>query len=182
MCLCLQATFVMLKELETKPNKRYKTKSSLRNPNNLLLEYRILQALTYNVNQIFGLTALPFNGLVGQFVIFSLVTLIRDWADLDLYSIYVLAAASFMSIVFWSFLLELGGQNDDLCKQVLKSWKNVQFQDSFQAKYFFKMRKACPRIQIGVPGTFTIKRKTVLNFIKGISRGTFRALVALKSA
>jgi hypothetical protein len=171
----------MLKEVEIK-NKRYRTKSFLRSPKNLLLEYRILQALQYNVNQVFGLTVLPFNALVGQFVIFSIVTLIRNWDDLDVYSIYVLAAASFMCITFWSFLLEVCGQQDSLCKQVLKSWKNAQFHNSFEAKYFFKMRKACPIIQIGVPGTFTIKRKTVLNFMKGISRGTFRALMALKSA
>jgi hypothetical protein len=171
----------MLKELEIK-NKRYKTKSSLRSPKNLLLEYRILQTLHYNVNQVYGYTALPFNALIGQFVVFNIVTLIRNWADLDVYSIQVLGATSFIGGVFWSSVLEVCGQQDSLCKQVLKSWKNVQFHNSFEAKYFFKMRKACPIIQIGVPGTFAIKRKTVLSFMKGISRGTFRALMALKSA
>jgi hypothetical protein len=42
------------------------------------------------------------------------------------------------------------------------------------------MRKACPLMAIGIPGTFTVKRKTVLGFMKGISKGTFRAIIALK--
>jgi hypothetical protein len=173
----------MLKEMEVSQqskNKKYTTQSSLRTPNSLLLEYRLLETIIFYTNDMVGRMALPFNALIGQFAIFSIVTLIRDWGTLDSSSIYVLSGTSSVLMIFWIFVLELCGRESSIGRRILKSWKLLKFQSSSEAKYFHKIRKAYPLIQIGVPGLFTFKRKTVLSFVKGISRGTFRALMALK--
>jgi hypothetical protein len=172
----------MLRELEITSNnpKRYKTKLSLRRPDTLLLEYRLLETIVFNANELYGHYTLPTNALVGQFVIFANVTMIRDWVELDGYSICVLSATSLVIMCFWVTVLEVCGKEYSMGMRVLKSWKYLKFQSSVEAKYFHKVKKTCPVIQIGLAGFFTVKRKTVLNFMKGISRGTFRALIALK--
>jgi hypothetical protein len=142
--------------------KRYKTHDSLRTPNILLLEYRILHRMHIGVNAVLGTTLLPFNALLGQFIIFCYLTLIRDWKKLDFYSICILSAASFSCMVFWIVALELTGQQHIKSRRVKDSWRLLKFDSSWEAKYFYKMRKICPVIHIGIPGTFTIKRKTVL--------------------
>jgi hypothetical protein len=160
--------------------RRYKTRGSLRCPDTLLLEYRIMEQTHFNINAVLGRPLLPCNALIGQFVIFSQITLIRDWNKLDFYSIYVLAASSSTSMILWIIALEICGQQNSKCKEVMDSWRFIKFQNSSEAKYFYKMRKICPVIHIGILGTFTVKRKTVLTFAKGISRGVFKELLALK--
>jgi beta-lactamase superfamily II metal-dependent hydrolase len=83
----------------------------------------------------------------------------------------------FMS--FWIVNLEVFGKMQSMAKTVIKSGKNLRFRTSSEAKYFHKVRKSCPVLSFGELNTFTVKQKTVLNFVKGISKGTFRALIAL---
>jgi hypothetical protein len=160
--------------------KNYKTLPSLRRPNTLLLEYRVIEQGHFQANAVLGRAVLPTNALIGQFVIFCNLTLIKDWTKLDFYSICVLLGSTVLFTVFWILTLELCGHYHSKCKMVLNSWRFLKFSNSSEAKYFFKMRKACPLMAIGIPGTFTVKRKTVLGFMKGISKGTFRAIIALK--
>jgi hypothetical protein len=133
---------------------------------------------------VYGGYALPTHVLVEQLVIFSNVTMIREWTELDVYSnsISVLAGATYVILSFWIIVLEVCGKGHSIGKKVLKSWRNLKFQSSSEAKYFHKVRKSCPVIYFGAPNTFRIRRKTFLNFVKGISRGTFRALIALKKS
>jgi hypothetical protein len=175
----------MLRQLEvarvaTNSPKLCQTKPALRRQETLLLEYRLLETIVFNVNELYGKYMLPSNALVGQFVIFANVTMIRDWVELDEYSICVLSATSLVIMSFWVIVLEVCGKEYSMGMRVLKSWKYLKFQSSVDAKYFHKVKKACPVIQIGMAGFFTVKRKTILNFMKGITRGTFRAVIALK--
>jgi hypothetical protein len=172
---------VILGELElSTTNKRYKSRAFLRRPNTLLLEYRILESIHAHVNAWLGPAFLPMNALMGQFVIFCNVTLIQNWKELDFSSKFVLSETTVVLTVFWTFVLEMCGQQYSKCRKVLDSWRFLKFAKSSEAKYFFKIRKTCPVMSFGVAGTFTIKRKTVLSFVKGVSRGTFRALMTLK--
>jgi hypothetical protein len=152
----------MLRELEvtTKFQKRYQGIPLLRRPLSLLLEYRLLEAITFNANKLYGGYALPTHALVGQLVIFSNVTMIREWTELDVYSISVLAAATYVILSFWIIVLEVCGKGHSIGKMVLKSWRNLKFQSSSEAKYFHKVRKSCNVIYFGVPNTFRIRCQT----------------------
>ena len=44
-----------------------------------------------------------------------------------------------------------------------------------------KFAKSCLSISFGKSGVFLVRKKTVLNFIQGILRGTFRAVSVLKT-
>lgn len=59
----------------------------------------------------------------------------------------------------------------------MKSWKEIYFKDKKEAKWFSKFRKARKELELGKKGVLTFKRLTVLKFLRGIIKGTFRALL-----
>ncbi len=74
-------------------------------------------------------------------------------------------------------MLEISGRIHEDAKKTIKSWKNIEFSSLHERKYMSRFRKCCRPLKLGIEGTFTIKRLSVLKFMRAIIKGTFRALV-----
>jgi len=160
--------------------RKYITKPDLRIPYNLIGEYRKLDVLQRNMNDLTGPLLVPFNALIMQFLVFAIFTLIRHRHERNLAATLILECAFIGFAIFWSLVLEIAGRHHVADKKVLKSWSFANHGSKFDAKYIMKVRKGMRPMAFGTYGTFIIKRLTILKFFRRVIGGTFRALVALQ--
>jgi hypothetical protein len=163
---------------EFRPNQsRYRTINALRKPMNLVLEYRMVEILHKLGMSTFGSLLLPFHILMGQFILFSNVSALRGGKDFDFNFIIL----SFYAQAAWFCVLEFGGRFHKNSTKTVKSWKYFNFKTKAEAKYMSKFRKACVPLCLEAKGVFSVKRLSVLKFIRSVVRGTFRAVLTLNS-
>jgi hypothetical protein len=144
---------------------------------NLVLEYRAVEILHISGISTFGSLFLPLHVLLGQFILFSNVSALRGGKDFD----YNFVILSFYAQAAWFCVLEFGGRFHKNSTKTVKSWKCLAFKTKAEAKYMSKFRKACVPLKIETKGMFSIRRLTVLKFVRSVVRGTFRAVLTLKS-
>lgn len=81
--------------------------------------------------------------------------------------------------IIWAWILEICGRYNAESKKTLDSWKFLEHRGKEEKKLMSKVRKSCRPFSFGEKGIFVIKRMTVLKFLRGIVKGTFRALLTL---
>jgi len=168
---------LILKEL--RPNKaNYVTFNHLRTLKYLLPTYRSLEVLHLNVNSIVGLAFIPEQTLVTQLALFSICTMISRWNELDVITTMLLFTWTAGFLVIWSTALEAAGLLHMEGRRLLLSWKHWNW-NAHDKKVMSKFRKSCRPIGLRVGSYHIIKRTSVLSFLRGIVRGTFRALLTI---
>jgi hypothetical protein len=155
----------------------YRTSNRMRRFENFSTEYRTLELLHKQAMSIFGVMIIPEQNLVGQFVLYSNYTLIKYWNELDFTIKCVITMMDLTVLCFWFIILEVCGRFYMEAAKSLKSWKLLPVRNRMEAKYLSKFRKASRPLVIGFGEVFKIKRLTVLKFLRGIVKGTFRALL-----
>lgn len=88
---------------------------------------------------------------------------------------------SILAQCIWFIGLEVTGRIDLYGKRVLRSWKYIEHQNNDDRKYMNKFRKGCRPLAWGVEGVWVVKRLSVLKFLMAVVKGTFRAILALKT-
>jgi hypothetical protein len=159
---------------------KYRTSCKMRRIDNFPLEYTILQLLHKQGMEFYGFLLIPTQTLVGQFILYSNYTLIRHWNELDVTMKYLIMMIDLTVICIWNAILEVSGRFHMDATKSLKSWKLLTVRNKMETKYLSKFRKAARPLAIGFGEVFKIKRLTVLKFIRGIVKGTFRALLTIK--
>jgi hypothetical protein len=134
---------------------------------------------------VFAKAMLPYNAIIGQIIIYINFTLIRHWDQQTWDSLICLLLMSFSALFIWSFILETCGRVHGKGKAVLKSWHKlnnlcINTSDHGNIKYILKTAKSLKPLCVGCPGYFTIRPRTLMNFLRGIVRGTCRAIIVLK--
>lgn len=121
---------------------------------------------------IFGPTFIPFQSIVMQFSLFSNWMLLNYWGTLGILRlVLILMEAGLIS--FWTIILEFGGRFYEASKRNKESWRQL----GEQSKFVRKWRKSVRHLYAGYEGYHVIRRLSVLKFLKGIVRGTFRILL-----
>ena len=93
---------------------------------------------------------------------------------------FMLASLTISLQVIWSLTLELCGRFHNDSKQTLGSWKLMNFSSGLERRLMMKYKRSCKPLVVGKEGVYTIKRLSVLKFIRGNIKATFRALLTLR--
>jgi hypothetical protein len=158
----------------------YRTSHKMRRVENFPTEYRTLELLHKRGIAFYGLIIIPAQTLFGQFILYSNYTLIRHWNELGIVMKYLILFIDLTVIFFWNVTLEACGRFHMDATKAQKSWKLLPVRNNKEAKYLSKFRKSSRPLAIGAGEIFKIKRLTVLKFLRGIVKGTFRALLTIK--
>ncbi|CAL8140535.1 unnamed protein product [Orchesella dallaii] len=159
---------------------KYIAIEALRKPENLVLTWRSIQLILNAVNSILRYHYFPLQAILTKISVFCNVTLVLYWERLNLISKLVMIAASVLATVGWSLVLKYGGMIFKTGKGVVNSWKLNRFPDRQTRAYMKRFKRSCKPIFIGADGVYVIRPASVLNFLRGNTRGTMRALLSLR--
>jgi len=158
----------------------YKTIDTLRTVRNLPSAYRALELYHKVTMEFIGCHIIPVELVIDQLALTCNFILIRHGTKLSLVPFVM---ASFWALVFqsfWIIFLNLSGLFLKHSTETIESWKYLSFSSSKDEKCFKRFRKSCRPLKIGHGRYYSIKRITVLTFLRGIMRGTFRAVLTLR--
>ncbi|CAL8085930.1 unnamed protein product [Orchesella dallaii] len=158
---------------------QYKTLDSLRTPKNLMATFRSFQLLHQIAMSCFGVFIVPCQTTFSNLILFSNFMFIRHRAELQPETNCMLIGWSTLCLLFWMYVLELGGRLHSRGREVLKSWKFHNFGDKNVNRCMSKFRKSCRPLALNFGRTYVIRRLSVLKFIRGLTVGTFRLLLAV---
>ncbi|CAL8125335.1 unnamed protein product [Orchesella dallaii] len=157
----------------------YESPPELRQPENLILAYRSLQILQQVINELVGKFIVPTQTMVTKLVVLSTYMVIKHGDTMETASMAVILTWSGMAGLFWSLTLMMGGHLHVYGERVIKSWKYHQWDNKYDKKLMGKFRKSCKPLMLNFGKAYRIRRLTVLKFIRSLSRGILRALLAL---
>ncbi|CAL8085927.1 unnamed protein product [Orchesella dallaii] len=158
---------------------QYKTKNSLRTPKNLMVTFRSFQLLHQIGMACFGVFIVPCQTTFSNMILFSNFMFIRHRAEMQPETNGLLVIWSTLCLLFWMVVLELGGRLHSRGREMLKSWKLHDFGDKSVNRCMSKFRKSCRPLAIHYGRTYVVRRLSVLKFIRGLTVGTFRLLLAV---
>lgn len=87
----------------------YKSNSTLRQPNNLMMAYRTAQILQGRVLSLSAVFMLPTQAIVYKLVVFTSYMLFKHGNEMDKMSIAVLISWGGAAMTFWCIVLLMGG-------------------------------------------------------------------------
>lgn len=162
--------------------KSYRAISKLRNSPFIMLEWRIVQIIQLQVNNVLGPALFPVHSLFVKLVVFSLYMIIQRGREISYAVKLITQIFAIMSITFWGSVLFLGGTVHLSGQRILKSWKYHKWRNlsNRERKILSRFRKSCYPLSIGCGRAYVIRRVSILKFFRQISIGLFRSLLALK--
>lgn len=156
---------------------KYTTENRLRTIPNIQIMFRGLQILHSHAMKVLGLLLLMVNGYAMFTTMFCNAVLILYSSRLSLMSRVQLTMMCFSMLLYWLFVLELGRYFFAKGSKTIGSWKGNKWgNDNKQMK---KFQRSCKPILICCGSEFVIRRATVLVFLRGVVRGTFRSLLLI---
>lgn len=170
-------TYFLAKELHLNKSK-YKTVSKLREMESIMHIYRSFQVLHANVMFVMGILLVSCNIVFMSSVMWANFTLARYWENFALLIKVPLLLGSPTLTLFWMIVLDIGRILGSGSKKVLVSWKMHSWNTNRSRKLMSKFRKSCKPIMLCYGLQFIVGRRSVLKFLKGVVRGTMRALLA----
>jgi len=154
----------------------YKSRESLRSAEKLFLEYRAMDLLLMKMTIVLGPLIIPVQAVITNLSLFCNYTIIREWDQLDKTTVVILLFWTSGVLVCWLGVLEVGGWLNSGGSKILQSWKHFNW-PALERKILNKQKKACRPYAVRVQSYYCIKRLSILKFLKGIVKGTFRALL-----
>jgi hypothetical protein len=181
--LLLSYSFIVITILTKDLNTRksiFDSIPSLRAPYNLTRVYRTTELLHKYSMLYVGPVILPLQTLLSQLILTCNYMLIAKSDIVSTVIKYILIYWSLFGMLAWLTFLSLAANVNTYGKSTIKSWKFLKVENKTERKYISKFAKSCKPMCWGKQGFILIRKKTVLKFIQGIVRGTFRAVIALK--
>jgi len=121
---------------------------------------------------------IPAQTIITQVALFCICMCVRIWNELDRITRSILMDSTSGALLVWSVALELSGRLELGSRRLLRSWKNWNWSVA-DKKLLSKFRKSCRPICMRAGSYHVIQRTSVLKFLRGIVRGTFRALLTI---
>lgn len=162
---------------------RYSTQNELREISNLFLVWRSLQCLVLSFTRSIGLFIVPLQMIFMQLSLFAIVMMFLHWKALHVTTKAMLVLVSSIATVGWIIFLRFAAMVFQHTKGTLGSWKLSRFEDKQSIRlYAKKFKRSCKPLSIGTEGFYHVRPVSVLNFLRGLCRGTVRALLSLQKA
>lgn len=177
---CFYVTIIYTVELNLslKPNK-YRACNSLRNDlEKFFLVFRAFQVLHQYLLAVYGLMLLIFQRAFMYMVSICNVVLFCYWDEMEPFARAPVLAGMLLSLTAWTLVLEFGRIMFSRGTKTVNSWSSRDWKTVRDKRLIKKFKKSCKPLLLGCGTVFVIKRATILNFSRGVARGTMRLLLA----
>lgn len=166
-----------------KQARSYKAASKFRNPPLFQIEWRTVQILMLNINDMFGILMVPIQCVILQLVVYCAVLLSRRCNDMHFTTIVMYIGWSIIFGGFWSMVLLGGGYLHYFTDKIVKSWKYHSWAGlrSREKRIIAKFRKSCRPLAIAFETTFVVKRLSVLKFLRKLITCILRSLLTFRT-
>ncbi len=145
-----------------------------------MLAYRTAQFYIDKTLSTVTLFMFPTQTIVYKLVVFTSYMVLKYGKEMDIISVVILVSWSFFGATYWCSTLLMGGKLHSQGKRILLSWKfHNKWPDKKTKKLMGTFGKSCKPFQFCFGKTYVIKRLTVLKYIRSLSRGILKALLAL---
>jgi len=158
----------------------YKMNNSLRTAANIRHAYRSFQILSANTFCFLGIFLIISQATFTWVAVYANFVLIRFWSQLHIGSKAILLSSSVLATGFWVVMLEYGKLLFTKGKRVLGSWKGNKWGSVRENREMRRFIWSCQPITFSYGRQYVIKRVHLLLFLRGVTRGTFKALLAAK--
>jgi len=159
----------------------YRTSNTWRRMDNLIIQYKSTQIIHEHFMKILGFLLAPIHAVITNLILFCNYIVIRHRHEVHPSLVAMLMIWSIFGTVFWSILLKIGGLAFLHGKKVLHSWMVHDWGTSFNNRLMMRFRLSCKPFMINYGSTYVITRVSVLKFLKGGTKGTFKILLTLGS-
>jgi len=173
-------TPILIRELRRGRPNTYRMEDTLRRPENIRHVYRSLQVLHANALCFMGFFIVICNALFMATSIYWIFVLVRYWEKLQLISKAQIVIWSVVFMGAWTFVLELGRFLFSKGNKVLGSWKGGNWGSVRENRLMKKFHRSCKPIVLSYGRQFVVGKVSVLVFLRGVTRGMFRALLTTK--
>jgi len=179
---CLFSYFLVsfstiLQEFILNSRRNYIAKNTLRTLPHILREYKSLEILQKQAAELYGFMFTPLQFLIGKCILYVIYTLLKHGGDIPSSLKLLIALCGINLLIIWPIILETCGKLHRHGCAIISSLRFLNC--GRHRKYISRFKKRCRPICIGTPYFLTVKRLTVLKFLKGVIRGTLRMLLAL---
>ncbi|CAL8125320.1 unnamed protein product [Orchesella dallaii] len=159
--------------------KTYASCEALRKPPMLIMAYRTLQILQLKTTLVIGRLLIPTQTIALKLAVFSTFMIVKNGHRMRGTTVAMMIGWVVASVLIWSLVLLMGGYLHEYGIRGLKSWKYHQWESREERQVMSKFRKSCTPITLNFGKTYVIRRLTVFKFIRQITRGVFRTLMAM---
>lgn len=166
-------------QLDLKPKSRYVITPQFRKPRNIMLGYRVTQVMHQLTMYVVCHILVSTQSITTNLFVVSMYTLIRDGDRMNLFTKVNLFMWGSATAVYWCFILHFGGYVYLQGGNILKSWKRHDWGNRYHNRLMGKFRRSCRPLTISYQKMFTMRKLTMLRFVRGLTRGIFRMLLAL---
>ncbi|CAL8143290.1 unnamed protein product [Orchesella dallaii] len=178
----IQLLPLLQNELFVGSKRTYKTKTTLREMANTLVEIRAITILIALLNQTGGILLLPASFLIGNSAVLANTIIIRYWKSMAGVTKLICIVATITMQICWIILVDLCRRLSKYSKLLLQSLQRREWGSKQNYLYVRKWGISCKPYRIAYGKLFIIRRKSVLTFVKNVYRKTFKALAALQKA
>lgn len=163
---------------------RYKVSNRIREIPTIIYYHRALELFQKLVMDSVGILLPVAHWIVIKLCLYSQVTLILKWHQLDKLTIAMLMFCWTSGQSMWLFALHFCGRVMKESEKTILSWKTplgINWGSVEDAHYMSKFRKSCKPMVINYQHLIVLKRSSILKFLKTVCRGTLRALLMMSA-
>ncbi|CAL8072496.1 unnamed protein product [Orchesella dallaii] len=164
-------------EIRLGHRKRYKTIDLLREQRHLVVNYKMVEIFVKCMNVEIGFTFVALQLLFTQITLFCNVTLIFQWAEVQINTKLLLTFLAGFATFGWACFLYVAGIQYGYSEKAIQSWKLEYWSTRKERLYIQRVKRSLRPFSFGDGKRFVIKPITVLKFVKSVSQNTFRSLI-----
>ena len=122
---------------------------------------------------------IPDQTIVTKLLTVSVYTIVRHGKEMSEIYLALFTIWGFIPVLRIVGVLVVGGLLEKYGVKVLESWKYHDWGNKRDKKLMGKFRKSCKPLTLHYQKIYTVKRLTVLKFLRGLTRAIMRVLLAL---
>lgn len=147
----------------------------------LILHYRSMQLFFQTAMLFIGPFLVPFQTICLTCSVFCNSMLIKYWNydNWESATKFVILFWAMSMMAGWACVLIFGGSLHRNGMKVLVSWKNHDFGSKYKNQLMKKIAASSQPIMLNYGNCFVIRKGTILNFFRLISRGTVKMLLVI---
>lgn len=180
----LSAVFIRFVLLEIKFGKSscaYVSSGRLRKSWDLIIVYRTVQILMTKLNMWVGKQLIVIHWVATLFFVFSSCIVIKYKKVMSTTQLSLVTVWATLAVTFWSAILFMGGYLNLQSSKAISSWKRHKWNPGREHGIMKRFAISCRPISFGHGKFYQMKHVSVLIFLRSLSRGLVRVLLASRN-
>lgn len=162
--------------------RKYRTLNILRSPSHLVHTWRAIDVFMKSTCLSIGIMLIPIQVIITHLALFCNITVILFSRRLEPTSKLVVPCISLLATIGWSAFLSLAGKLFLTSGLTLKSWRLEMWKSGKERMFMERFKRSCQPLSIAAARYYVVRPKSTLSYLKSVSRGTCRSLIALRKA